>query len=349
MSEASRYEVTHVAAAGAENQKPQLSEGVRADALELGGSLYRALRYVAEWRGKRVVIKFGGAAMAGGRIGTIVEDIVALQQAGVEPVLVHGGGPEISERLEMRGAEARFVDGLRVTDRETMQLVKSVLGGTANRRLVHMLRERTGNAAGVPGHEGTLWAEPHENRELGFVGVVDRVDTARIDELLHEGFIPVIAPLAQGPDGETYNVNADTAAAAIAAAIGAEKFLLLTDVPGVYRPVKRGQGSHDGGGQDELVLISELTARGAAVLVEEGVVSKGMIPKIEACLAATGAGVPRAHILGAEQEHGLLVELFTERGIGTMITGRKEMNGKNDSTSSDLPKTVSEVLRKSET
>ncbi len=305
------------------------------DAEALGLSLAQAMRYVANWTGKRVLIKFGGAAMAAGDLGTLLEDVAALQRAGVLPILVHGGGPEISERLAERGVEPRFVDGLRVTDAATMEVVEDVLAGSANRRLVELLQNAGGTARGLSGHgssqdEGTLFVEPHPNRELGFVGRVTRVDPAPIEALLEEGVVPVFAPLGRGPDGHAYNVNADTAAAALAAALGAEKFLLLTDVRGVYRKVALGKNpspsadraDRSGVEEESTVLISELTPEGAARLIEEGIISKGMIPKVEACLGAVAAGVPRAHILAASLPHGLLVELFTQAGIGTMITDR---------------------------
>lgn len=284
-------------------------------AIALGRSLYEALRYVAAWRGRRVVIKFGGSAMAAGQLGTLIDDVVALHTAGVEPVLVHGGGPEISQRLAELGHEARFIDGLRVTDERTMAVVESVLAGSANQRLVELLETAGARSCGLSGHQGILYARPHPNRALGRVGEVERVDTGPIESALGAGQVPVIAPLGAGPDGLPYNVNADSAAAALAGALGAEKFLLLTDVAGVMRPVERG-------GKEERVLISELTPKGARALIEDGVVGAGMIPKVEAALSALERGVRRAHILAADREHGLLVELFTETGIGTMITER---------------------------
>lgn len=298
------------------------------DPTSLGESLNAALRYVAIWQGRRVVIKFGGSSMAAGDIGTLIEDIVALHRASVQPIVVHGGGPEISKRLTEQGIEARFVDGLRVTDEATISVVEDVLAGSANRRLVEMIEAHGVDAQGMSGHEGAILVSPHPNRELGYVGVVETIDTAPIEAALAAGRIPVIAPLGRGPDGRTYNVNADTAAAAIAGALGAAKFLLLTDVNGVYRPLQQVSGDGSSEVAEKLVLISELTSRGARRLIEEGVIAKGMIPKVEACLAAIAAEVPRAHVLNAGTPHGLLVELFTEAGIGTMITDRTTVKGK---------------------
>ena len=289
------------------------------EAVALGASIHRALGYVAAWSGKRAVIKFGGAALAAGRIGTLIEDIVALRQAGIEPVLVHGGGPEISKRLEAAGQEARFKDGLRVTDEGTMAIVEEVLGRVANERLVQAIEAAGGAAEGVNGFaDRVLHVTPHPVRELGFVGQVDQVDPARIEAVLAKGRIPVVAPLGCGPEGHAYNVNGDTAAAAIAGALGASKFLLLTDVRGVFRPVHTGPEA-----QARQALVSELTPAGAASLIEDGTIASGMIPKVGACLRALELGVARTHILSASQSHALLVELFTERGIGTMITDRQ--------------------------
>ncbi len=280
-----------------------------------GGSLAQALSYVAAWRGKRVVIKFGGRAMAENAVGTLIEDVARLHDAGVRPVLIHGGGPEISSLLEKLDVPARFVDGLRVTDPETMRVVEMVLGGQVNKRLVGQLHAAGARAAGLSGKDGgILQVEPHPRyAELGLVGRVKHVDTHLLETLLDGGYVPVLASLGAGPEGLTYNVNADTAAAAIAVALGAEKFLLLTDVAGVYGR------SEDGGMGD---LISELDIKQARRLIEDEIVSTGMIPKVEACLTAVEKGITSAHIISASAPHALLVELFTERGVGTMIRSR---------------------------
>ena len=287
---------------------------VREDLDELGLSLARALRYVAAWGGQRVVLKFGGSAMDAGALGTLIEDVVELQAAGILPVLVHGGGPEISRRLEEEGLESRFIDGLRVTDERAMAIVEEVLAGSANRRLVESIEAAGGRAAGVGGHRGLLAATPHPVRELGFVGMVSAVDPGPVERLLERGVLPVIAPLASGPDGRPYNVNADAAAAALAGTLGAAKFMLLTDVPGVLSEGEDRPG--------ERQLIAELTPSETEELIARGVVSRGMIPKVRACLDAVAAGVPRAHILAADRPHGVLVELFTQEGVGTLIVDR---------------------------
>ena len=276
----------------------------------IGSSLAQALRYVAAWRGKTVVVKYGGSAIDSADTGTIPEDLVLLQQAGVHPILVHGGGPEITREIESSGHTARFVEGLRVTDAPTMEIVERVLGGTVNKRLVNRIARAGGKAVGVSGKDArVIHTRPHERAsELGFVGEVDRVEPRIIEVLLAEGFLPVVASLGVGSEGHAYNVNADTAAAALAVAVHADKLVLLTDVPGIYREI-------DGGKE----LLSELSPEEARGLVTGGAVSRGMLPKVEAALAAGECGVPSAHIVGAGTPHSLLLELFTRSGIGTMI------------------------------
>lgn len=281
------------------------------DSGNLGPSLSQALRYVASWKGRRVVVKYGGRALETKSMGTLMDDLVLLQKAGLEPTLVHGGGPEITRTLERLELKSRFVDGLRVTDAETLDVVEMVLAGRVNKRLVGLLQRHGGEAVGVSGRDGgLLLASPHPRAdELGYVGEVESVHPRVLEVLLREGFIPVVASLGSGRDNATYNLNADTAAGALAVALGAEKLILLTDVAGIYRPASEGDD----------VLLPELTPSGARELVATGVISRGMIPKVEACLGAIEGGVPSAHILAADHPHGLLVELFTERGIGTLI------------------------------
>lgn len=270
-------------------------------------ALAEALGYVAAWKGRRVVIKFGGRAMAEGSVGTLIEDVALLLRAGIRPVLVHGGGPEISELLAQLDLPARFLDGLRITDKPTMKAVEMVLGGHVNKRLVGQLHAAGAKAVGLSGKDGSiLQVRPHPRSELGFVGQVQRVETGLLETLLDGGYIPVIASLGVGPKGTTYNVNADTAAAAIAVALSAEKFLLLTDVTGIY--------------DEKQQLISELDPKQALRLLQEGVVSSGMIPKLEACLTAVERGVPSAHIISVGTPQALLLELFTDAGIGTMLS-----------------------------
>ncbi len=280
----------------------------------LGRSLSEALRYVATWKGRTVVVKFGGSVLDVPTVGTLPEDLVLLQRAGVRPVLVHGGGPEINRILERLGKPTRFVNGLRVTDEETMEVVEMVLAGRVNKHLVTLVERAGGRAVGLSGKDGALLrARKHApGVDLGLVGEVTQVDPRLITVLLDAGYLPVVASVGYGPDGVSYNLNADSAAAALAVALRADKLIVLTDVEGIYRE------SQDGTRE----LLSELTPEAARTLITEGVVSRGMIPKVEACLAALEGGVASAHIIGVDTPHGLLVELFTDTGIGTMIRRR---------------------------
>ena len=277
---------------------------------DFGVYLDRALRYVAEWRRKRVVVKFGGRALEKNEIGTLVEDLVLLQQSGLRPVLVHGGGPEISRVLRLLGKETDFVEGLRVTDQETIDVVEMVLAGRVNKRLVSMIQEHGGRAVGLSGKDGKLLeGRPHpRSDELGFVGEIERIDTEILELLVRENYIPVVCSIGFGADATTYNLNADTVAAGLAVALGAEKLIVLTDVGGIYQPTPNGQER-----------IASLTLSQAMALMETGVVSSGMVPKLKACVEAVEAGVPSSHIIAAGEPHGVLVELFTESGVGTMI------------------------------
>lgn len=277
------------------------------EAVDLGASLARALSYVNTWMGKSVVVKFGGSVLAGEDQGTLIEDLVLLKGAGVNPVLVHGGGPEITRMLERLGMESRFVKGLRVTDADTMDVVEMVLGGRANKAIVSMIARAGGSAVGISGKDGQVFQARRMAPDLGQVGEIAAVDVTLIRVLADAGYIPVVASIGIGADGESYNLNADHAAGALAAAMGASKFILLTDVRGVYRS------------GDARSLISVLPAGEARQLLAEGVVSRGMIPKVQACLDALAAGVPTAHIIGGTLPHALLVELFTEEGVGTML------------------------------
>jgi acetylglutamate kinase len=269
------------------------------------------VRYAAAWRGRTVVVKYGGSVLDATGAGTVVEDLVLLKGAGVNPVLVHGGGPEITRMLDRLGKQTRFVRGLRVTDAETMEVVEMVLAGRANKALVTMIGAAGGSAVGLSGKDaGLLRARRLTGPvDLGLVGEVVAVNPQIVRTISDADHIPVIASIGVGEDGASLNLNADHAAGALAAALAASKLIILTDVPGVMR---EGDGAP--------TLISSLTADEARRLVADGTISRGMIPKVEACLAALDRGVPSAHIIGAAAPHALLVELFTEEGIGTMIT-----------------------------
>jgi len=285
------------------------------EAVDLGASLARALSYVNAWKRKSVVVKFGGSVLAAEDQGTLIEDLVLLKGAGVDPVLVHGGGPEITRLLERLGLESRFVNGLRVTDGETMDVVEMVLGGRANKAIVSMLARAGGQAVGVSGKDGNVFQARRLAPDLGQVGEIETVDTTLIRVLSDAGYIPVVASIGIGADGESYNLNADHAAGALAAAMGSSKFILLTDVRGVYRS------------GDARSLISVLTVAEGRSLIAAGVISRGMVPKVQACLDALAAGVPTAHIIGGALPHALLVELFTEEGVGTMLVPDQRKDG----------------------
>lgn len=283
-------------------------------ATTLGTSLAQALRYVNAWKSKTVVVKYGGSLMSpeddSPTGDTLIEDLVLIKGAGVDPVLIHGGGPEITRMLDRLGKRSRFVNGLRVTDEETMDVVEMVLAGRANKALVSMIAAAGGSAVGVSGKDGNVFQARKlpGPEDLGQVGEIDAVDPTLIKLLSGNGYIPVVASIGIGADGRSFNLNADHAAGALAAALGASKFILLTDVPGVLAAGERGE------------VLSTLQAKDARRLIREGVIARGMIPKVEACLAALAAGVPTAHIIGGRTPHALLVELFTQEGAGTMMT-----------------------------
>jgi acetylglutamate kinase len=289
------------------SRTPMVATG---EAVLAGGVIAQGLRYVNAWKGKTVVVKFGGSVLDAVGSSTIAEDLALLKGAGIDPVLVHGGGPEITRMLERLGKPSTFVHGLRVTDAETMEVVEMVLAGRANKSLVSAITQAGGRAVGLSGKDGRmLLARKYEaDVDLGQVGEVAAVDPALVRAVSEDGYIPVIASIGIGVDGTSYNLNADTAAGALAVAVGASKFILLTDVDGVYRD------------REARTLVSELRAAEAESMTRDGTISRGMIPKVAACLDAIRGGVPSAHIINGTVPHALLVELFTERGIGTMLT-----------------------------
>lgn len=275
--------------------------------------LVQALPYFKEWVGKIVVVKYGGNAMLNEELKmAVMEDIVLLNTIGIHVVLVHGGGPEINAMLEKVGKKSKFVDGLRYTDAETMEIVQMVLTGKLNKDIVGILLQQGGKAVGLSGVDsGLLRAKKIErSADLGFVGEVTEVHPEIITSLLAQGFIPVISTVAIGVNGDEsrYNINADTAAAKIAVALHAEKFVQLTNVPGVLRNL-----------EDPSSLIKRIARDAIPSMIATGVISSGMIPKIECCVGALKGGVPRTHIIDGRVPHSLLIEMFSDRGVGTMI------------------------------
>jgi acetylglutamate kinase len=274
--------------------------------------LMEALPYIKEHFGKTVVIKYGGNAMVSGELKAgIASDVVLMKYVGMNPVVVHGGGPDISQAMKDAKIEVKFVDGLRVTDEATMNIVKSVLAGKINRELVELINSHGKMARGVSGDDsGIIMAKKKTGSvDLGYVGEVVRVAAEPLHLMINEGFVPVIASIGVGEDGKSYNINADLAAGEIAAALDADKIIFLTDVEGLYKDF-----------QDKGSLISELSADKCREMVELKRVDSGMLPKLEGCLKALDAGVNRAHILDGTIQHALLLEVFTKQGVGTMIT-----------------------------
>lgn len=272
--------------------------------------LIEALPYIRRFLGKVVVVKYGGAAMEDERLKReVMRDMALLRFVGMKVVLVHGGGKEISYWMAKVGKEPKFVKGLRVTDEETMEIVEMVLVGKVNKSLVTLLNEQGAKAVGLCGKDANLLlCERVKEPDLGLVGCVVEVRREILDALLEEEFVPVVATVGTDGKGGTLNVNADHAAAEVAVALKAAKLVVMTDVKGIMRDPR-----------DEGTLISELSVSEAGRLVEEGVVEKGMIPKVEACVRAIRGGVERAHIIDGKVPHALLMEIFTDEGIGTMI------------------------------
>lgn len=272
--------------------------------------LTQALPYIKQYAGKTVVIKYGGNAMINEELkNAVMEDMVLLNTVGIKLVLVHGGGPEINAMLDKTGKESKFVGGLRYTDEETMDIVQMVLAGKVNKALVQQITENGGRAIGLCGLDGgMLTATRHMEPDLGFVGDITRVDVTLLRNCLENDTIPVVATVAGGADGERFNINADIAAAEIAAALGAEKLVLMTDVQGLLRDK-----------DDPSSLISTVQVSEVPRLKKEGVLSGGMIPKIECCVEAVRRGVRRTHIIDGRIPHSILIEMLTDEGIGTMF------------------------------
>lgn len=282
-------------------------------------TLVEALPYLQRYAGQTFVVKYGGHAMGDPELARdFAEDVVLLKAVGINPIVVHGGGPQIGAMLKKLGVESRFVDGLRVTDAETAQVAEMVLAGSINKELVGWINGAGGRAVGISGKDGNFVLAEKVNRttrdpdsnieqvvDLGFVGEPKTVDRSLIDTLSAAGMIPVVAPIGVGADGHTYNINADTMAGAIAAALGAARLFLLTDVAGVLDKQKN--------------LLTDLTPTSIAALRADGTIHGGMIPKLETCVAAVEAGVDAAVVLDGRVPHAMLIEIFTRRGAGTLI------------------------------
>jgi len=282
-------------------------------------TLLEALPFIKNFHGKTVVIKYGGSAMVSEKLKDgFAQDIIMMKYTGINPVIVHGGGPQIGKTLDALGIQSEFVDGQRVTNKDMIDVVEMVLGGKVNKEIVSLISRHGGNAVGITGKDGDLIQakkhkrvkhSPETNRpeiiDMGLVGEVSKVNP-KILEVLHQNeFIPVIAPTGKGIEGETLNINADFVAAAVASALKAEKLVLMTDTAGVQRE----NGN----------LITELTRKEANKLIKSGVIHDGMLPKVTCCLDSLKSGVPKTHIIDGRVEHSLLLELFTDEGIGTQI------------------------------
>ena len=283
-------------------------------------TLVEALPYLKKFKGATVVIKYGGHAMLNSELKEqVLQDIIFLQFAGLKPVVVHGGGPEITSLLKQLGKKSEFINGLRVTDEETMAIAEMVLVGKINTELVAMLNKQGSKAIGLSGKDGNLivarkyLSDIYENGEIksvdiGFVGDVEQVNIELIETLLTAGYIPIIAPIGVGINGESYNINADSFAGEIAGALKAEKLLLLTDTKGIYS---------DFGDEDS--FITTLSFESAQELMNEGKIDGGMIPKVKACVTALAAGAKKTHIVDGRQPHTILLEIFTDSGVGTEV------------------------------
>lgn len=275
--------------------------------------LVEALPYIRKLYGKTIVIKYGGHAMTDPEIKEkVISDIILMRYIGINPVIVHGGGPEINSQLAKDGVESKFIDGLRVTDKETMKIAQMVLVGKINQELVGLIGKLGGKAVGLNGVDGGMIKakklylhKEGQDVDLGYVGEVEKVQTDLIDQAIAQGYIPIIAPIGCDENGEVYNINADYAAGSIAAGIGADKLFMLTDIDGVLDKEKK--------------RISLLTFADMEEKIKDGTIQGGMIPKVECCKAAINKGVRKVHIVNGTTEHSILLELFTDKGIGTMV------------------------------
>lgn len=271
--------------------------------------LTQALPNIQRYNGKTIVVKYGGNAMIDDALkAQVMEDVILLSLIGVKVVLVHGGGPEINGLMEKLGKKPEFVDGLRVTDAETMDIVQMVLAGKVNKTLVNLLENKGGRAVGLSGMDGRLIEAVQKDPRLGYVGEIVKIHPAPLTDLLEKGYIPVVSTIGCDKNGNAYNINGDTAAAYIAGALGAERMLLMTDIAGILRDRN-----------DPASLIPEITVDEAAHLREQGVISGGMIPKVDCCVKAINAGVRKVVIMDGRIPHSILLELLTDEGAGTMV------------------------------
>lgn len=290
-------------------------------ALEKAGILIEALPYIKKFHGKTIVIKYGGHAMLNDELKeAVIQDVILMKLVGMHPVLVHGGGPEINDMLDRLGIKSSFIQGLRVTDEETMGVVEMVLVGKVNKEIVSLINHHGGKAVGFSGEDGqliqavkkTMASSPENPQEgpidLGYVGDVKRINPGIIQTVINEGFIPVIAPTGTGEDGKPYNINADYVAGELAGALKADKLVLLTDVEGIFADY-----------EDKSTLISSLKVGDVPELISRQAIGGGMIPKVECCIKALETGVAKTHIIDGRLPHSILLEIFTDEGIGTEV------------------------------
>ena len=272
--------------------------------------LVHALPYIQEYSGKIVVIKYGGNAMTSETLkDSVMRDIVLLSLIGIKVVLVHGGGPEITDMLQKIGKKSEFINGLRVTDKETADIVQMVLAGKVNKSLVNLVQNKGGMAIGLSGIDGHMIEARAKNEELGFVGEITNINIQPILDVIDKGYIPIVSTVGCDSEGSVYNINADTAAAMIAGALGAESLISMTDIGGILQDKN-----------DPNTLISVIRADDAPQLIKSGVISGGMIPKAECCIKAINLGVHRVFIIDGRVPHSILIEMLTDEGIGTMFT-----------------------------
>ena len=282
--------------------------------MERAQVLTQALPYIKHYNGEIVVVKYGGNAMINEELKQqVMEDICLLWLIGVKVVLIHGGGPEISETMKKLGKQAQFVDGLRVTDKETVDIVQMVLAGKVNKTLVNLLQIKGGHAVGLSGIDGGIIEAKMKDERLGYVGEITKIRTQPILDLLAHNYIPVISTVASDRQGNTYNINGDTAAAYIAGALNAKRLIMMTDIDGILRDK-----------DDPSTLIHKLTVSQAKGLYNEGIISGGMIPKVDCCIEAIHKGVKNVIIMDGRVPHSILMELLTDEGAGTMVKGSRD-------------------------